>query len=91
LRQNPSAENIAPLHIDLQGDYFILRGPFPFSMKPYVNAVFLFFTSFKSTTLFHGLLRWCSNQSPGREQFLPLRGKTPICLVLPFPVKNEPA
>jgi len=65
LRQNPNAENIAPLHIDLQGDFFILRGAFPFSMKPYVNAVFLFFTSFKSTTLFHGLLRWCSNQSPG--------------------------
>ncbi len=26
-----------------------------------------------------------------REQFRNLRGKVPICLVLPFPVENEPA
>ncbi|MGG5838811.1 hypothetical protein, partial [Huaxiibacter chinensis] len=49
----------------LQAVIAILLSAFPFRMKFHVNRFFVFLPPIESTTLLLGLLRWCSNQSPG--------------------------
>ncbi|HAS1200902.1 TPA: hypothetical protein I3821_000908 [Enterobacter cloacae] len=62
---NTNVKYCASLPVGLQAAITILRSAFPFRMKAHVIAFFAFFRSIELTILLRGLLRWCSNQSPG--------------------------
>jgi hypothetical protein len=59
--------NFASRPAGLQAIMSILRGAFLFRMKIRFTSFFAFRMTTESITLLLGLLRWCSNQSPGPE------------------------
>ncbi|HDX4049151.1 TPA: hypothetical protein ROG05_001517 [Enterobacter soli] len=63
--KTPTDKNFAPEIVSLQSEGEILRSAFLFRMKINVTSLLIFCIPFESTTLLLGLLRWCSNQSPG--------------------------
>ncbi|TIN52337.1 MAG: hypothetical protein E5X95_00875 [Mesorhizobium sp.] len=59
--------NNVPEYADPQAHILCLRAAIQFRMKKDETAFHLFSVHFGCNTVAPGLLRWCSNQSPGHE------------------------